>query len=162
MATELSRTRRRPRRQLGLEAPAKQHLAERIASVVALSLQRNGRETDYGVLAAGKQGLLASALRLAEQNVADMTAFLRRREAEAAEVTASQEQRVEESASCCCEGEELNVCVICLDGNMSTGENALGDESAVSLPCGHVFHARCIAQWLRYRRVCPVDRRPVD
>ncbi|KAE8887632.1 hypothetical protein PF005_g16084 [Phytophthora fragariae] len=163
MVTELW-TRRRPRRQLGLEAPAKDHLAQRVASVVALSLQRTGRETDNGTLssvATGKQGLLASTLRVAEQNVADMRAFLRRREAETAAAMASQEQRIKEAAPCCCEGQGPDVCVICLDGNMA-GESTGEEERTEALPCGHVFHARCIAQWLLYRRVCPVDRRPVD
>lgn len=119
MGTELGRPRRRPRRQLGLDAPAKAHLAQRIAGVVALSLQRNGRETDNA--AGGKQGLLASTLRLAEQNVADMTAFLRRREAEAAAIMAIQEQRAKEATPCCSEGEEPNVCVICLEGSVVAG-----------------------------------------
>ncbi|KAL4117166.1 hypothetical protein PRNP1_001546 [Phytophthora ramorum] len=149
----MGRTLRRPRRQLGLEAPAKEHLAQRIADVVALSLQQHGRESGTGGLPTGKQGLLASTLRLAEQNVADMTAYLRRREAEASAAMASGFESV-----VCCEGEEPNVCVICLDGNMVTGE----EEQVEALACGHVFHARCIGQWLLYRRMCPVDRRPVD
>ncbi|ETI54064.1 hypothetical protein F441_03056 [Phytophthora nicotianae CJ01A1] len=144
---ETVRTRRRPRRQLGLEAPAKGNLAQHIASIVALSLQQN---QGTGGLSSGKQGRLASTLRLAEKNVADMSAYLRRQEAEAAVILARREE-----VTSCYEDEDQNVCVICLDGNME-------DESAEALPCGHVFHAQCIAQWLLYRRVCPVDRRPVD
>ncbi|KAG7391097.1 hypothetical protein PHYPSEUDO_005864 [Phytophthora pseudosyringae] len=160
MATERGRTRRRPRPQLGLEAPAKEHLAQQVAGVVALSLQRNRRESGRGGLsgaAAGKRGLLASTLRLAEQNVADMTAFLRRQEAEAAAVVVAPVELPSWS-----EGEEHEVCVICLDGDMVPGESAREGERVEALPCGHVFHARCIAQWLLHRRVCPVDRRPVD
>ncbi|KAL3665066.1 hypothetical protein V7S43_009700 [Phytophthora oleae] len=144
------RTRRRPR-PLGLEAPAKECLAQRIASAVALSLQRNRRESGSGGLpgdVTGKRGMLASRLRLARQNVVDMTAYLRRREAETA-------ASVEEQAQVSCCNADVNVCVICLDGN-------LDEREVEALPCGHVFHARCITQWLLYRRVCPVDRRPVD
>ncbi|EEY62316.1 uncharacterized protein PITG_14259 [Phytophthora infestans T30-4] len=135
---EAVRVRRRPRRQVGLEAPAKAHLAQQIANVVTLSLQQNGRESGSGRLSgplAGTQGRLASTLRLAEKNVADMTA--------------------REEVTFCCEDEEQNVCVICLEGNLE-------EERVEALPCGHVFHAECIAQWLLYQRVCPVDRRSVD
>ncbi|KAG3104626.1 hypothetical protein PI124_g8734 [Phytophthora idaei] len=147
MTMETVRTHRRPRRQLGLEASAKEHLAQQIANVVALSLQQN---RGNGGLSGGKQGLLASTLRLAEKNVADMTAYLRRREAETAPIVARREE-----LTSCDEDEDQNVCVICLDGNME-------EERMETLPCGHVFHAQCIAQWLLYRRVCPVDRRSVD
>lgn len=151
---EAVRVRRRPRRQVGLEAPAKAHLAQQIANVVTLSLQQNGRESGSGRLSgplAGTQGRLASTLRLAEKNVADMTAYLRQRKAKTAAIVATSREEV----TFCCEDEEQNVCVICLEGNLE-------EERVEALPCGHVFHAECIAQWLLYQRVCPVDRRSVD
>ncbi|KAG1685506.1 hypothetical protein DVH05_008336 [Phytophthora capsici] len=141
------RTRRRPR-PLGLEAPAKEHLAQQIASVVALSLQRNRRENGSESLPGdAKRGILASRLRLARQNVVDMRAYLQQREAATAAIVEEQKQ----VPSC---SDNRNICVICLDDN-------LDERDVRALPCGHVFHAHCIAQWLLYRRVCPVDRRPV-
>ncbi|KAK1942200.1 E3 ubiquitin-protein ligase [Phytophthora citrophthora] len=140
---------RRRSRPLGLEAPAKEQLAQQIASAVALSLERNRRENDTERLPGGvKRGVLASRLRLARQNVVDMTVYLQQRAATTAAIVEEQRQ-----VSGC--GDEHNVCVICLDGNLL-------ESDVEALPCGHVFHAHCIAQWLQYRRVCPVDRRPVD
>ena len=42
------------------------------------------------------------------------------------------------------EGEELNACMICLDG-MQAGQ------WATKLPCGHSFHTGCVVDWLGHR-----------
>ncbi|VFQ68792.1 unnamed protein product [Cuscuta campestris] len=54
-------------------------------------------------------------------------------------------------------GAEEEVCSICLD------EFRRGSSVVTTLPppCGHVFHSRCIAGWLRRNRTCPVCRRRV-
>lgn len=143
---ETGRTRRR-RRQLGLEAPLKEHLALQIANTIAISLYQNSQGSGSHGLLGGKQGLLARKLRLAEQNVANMAAYLRSRKSESTEVVASPVN----VASCA--GNRIH-CVICLDAEM--------DAVSQALPCGHIFHAHCIKQWLIYRRECPVDRRSVD
>ena len=40
-------------------------------------------------------------------------------------------------------------CSVCL-GELTAGERLK------ELPCGHVYHAECIGQWLRRQRVCPL------
>jgi hypothetical protein len=45
-------------------------------------------------------------------------------------------------------------CVICRD---VLGDNAL----AVTLTCGHRFHAECLGRWRQENATCPLDRRPI-
>ena len=45
------------------------------------------------------------------------------------------------------EKEDLNCC-ICL-------ENLVPGDDAQKLPCDHIFHTRCIAEWLQGSRFCP-------
>lgn len=33
-------------------------------------------------------------------------------------------------------------------------------ESAVKLKCGHIFHAKCISEWLKNTKTCPMCRQP--
>ncbi|GAB1740213.1 hypothetical protein NU219Hw_g5329t1 [Hortaea werneckii] len=35
-------------------------------------------------------------------------------------------------------------------------------EEAEALPCGHVFHAECIATWLDQSNTCPIDRSTIN
>jgi len=68
-------------------------------------------------------------------------------------------------ASCCGEGAadleaqaggasfEGQTCSVCL------GEYARG-ETLTLLGCGHHFHADCLDEWLRRRRVCPLCKKP--
>jgi hypothetical protein len=45
----------------------------------------------------------------------------------------------------------ISECSICTDA-------MCGDQAQRRLPCGHDFHARCIATWFRQSRTCPVCR----
>ncbi|CAH0487755.1 unnamed protein product [Peronospora farinosa] len=133
MVTDRRRILRRPRRELGLEALEKQqHLAQQIARGLALTL------------------------RLAEQNVSDMTTYIRQQEAKNATIVTSRDQ-VENVVR-----DGVNVCGICLEGDVTNGENMKEEDKTEVLSCGHIFHVCCIEQWLQYRRVCPMDRQPVD
>ncbi|ETV92915.1 hypothetical protein H310_12928 [Aphanomyces invadans] len=49
----------------------------------------------------------------------------------------------------CCGGED---CVICMSSM----------QDAVTLPCGHHFHADCIDAWLRLRSTCPTCRHQIQ
>ena len=52
-------------------------------------------------------------------------------------------------------------CLICLDGLEDEDGHDIGGVRV--LECGHRFHAACIDEWLiKYRRVCPICRRPVS
>ena len=44
-------------------------------------------------------------------------------------------------------------CCICLDP--TSGCNSK-EQEVVGLKCGHAFHRRCITEWLRVRRACPL------
>lgn len=52
----------------------------------------------------------------------------------------------EHNEKCCC---------ICLC-DMEAGERVR------TLPCSHYFHVKCIDQWLKVNKVCPVDKKPID
>ena len=45
-------------------------------------------------------------------------------------------------------------CCICLD-NLAKGDLAL------ALSCGHVFHEKCIHEWLGRKESCPLCKQPV-
>lgn len=47
------------------------------------------------------------------------------------------------------------MCVICMEDFAELDE-------AVRLPCAHLFHKYCAAEWLRRRPVCPLDLVPVQ
>lgn len=47
------------------------------------------------------------------------------------------------------------MCVICM-------EDFAEHDEAVRLPCAHLFHKYCAAEWLRRRPVCPLDLVPVQ
>eukprot|EP00929_Paragymnodinium_shiwhaense_P056535 TRINITY_DN28291_c0_g1_i1.p1 TRINITY_DN28291_c0_g1~~TRINITY_DN28291_c0_g1_i1.p1 ORF type:complete len:680 (-),score=179.45 TRINITY_DN28291_c0_g1_i1:53-2092(-) len=49
----------------------------------------------------------------------------------------------------------LDKCSVCLEP-MSAGTGVR------RLPCAHVFHADCIADWLQVSLTCPLDKLPVD
>ncbi|KAD2804506.1 hypothetical protein E3N88_37883 [Mikania micrantha] len=51
-----------------------------------------------------------------------------------------------------CEGEEADVCSICLD------EFEKNNEKMGRLECGHRFHEGCIKRWLLSKNVCPMCR----
>ncbi|XP_057814466.2 uncharacterized protein LOC131028234 [Cryptomeria japonica] len=48
---------------------------------------------------------------------------------------------------------EGSICAICLD-------NFLVEEQACEMPCNenHIFHTKCIRQWLKRQNTCPVCR----
>ena len=159
--------RRLSKRPLGLtDGLETRDLAQEIANVVALSLQQNARSyrrnrLSTSMMINGKQGLLASTLRRAEQNMSDMTKYLHRVQgANVAAIGTSRVRSVVEvvpSATSC-----DHKCVICMDGDMTASKSTEKEEEegerVTALPCGHVFHAHCIEQWLQYRQVCPIDR----
>ena len=41
-------------------------------------------------------------------------------------------------------------CVICTDN--------FGDAQLEQLPCGHIYHGKCLIQWLNTNRTCPICR----
>ncbi|KAD6795145.1 hypothetical protein E3N88_06041 [Mikania micrantha] len=46
----------------------------------------------------------------------------------------------------------LGVCTVCLESLYSSCKQA---------PCGHLYHADCITQWLLFRNSCPICRSKV-
>ena len=49
---------------------------------------------------------------------------------------------------------DTKTCSVCQE------DFALG-EMATLLPCGHLFHGKCIVQWLEKNRTCPLCRKEV-
>jgi E3 ubiquitin-protein ligase RNF115/126 len=49
---------------------------------------------------------------------------------------------------------EQNKCLICLD------EFGEGDD-VKTLPCLHIYHQKCVEQWLRTDNSCPVCKTPI-
>ena len=49
----------------------------------------------------------------------------------------------------------LNICVICL------GEFFIGEE-VMTLPCFHFFHTKCINEWYKYGKKCPICNTALD
>ena len=49
----------------------------------------------------------------------------------------------------------LSICVICL------GEFLIGEE-VLTLPCFHFFHSKCINEWYKYGKKCPICNTVVD
>ena len=56
---------------------------------------------------------------------------------------------------------EIKECVICLE-KMSTKQNksASGEENVRALWCMHLFHTKCIHEWLVNNNTCPTCRAP--
>ena len=52
--------------------------------------------------------------------------------------------------------EDNSVCVICLD-DLGNGE----DEFSKLEHCEHIFHKKCIKQWLKEKPICPICRTSV-
>lgn len=53
-------------------------------------------------------------------------------------------------------------CSICLHDLQETAENDEDSSDSVSsTPCGHVFHTKCVSQWIEQHKDCPHCRRPV-
>lgn len=55
------------------------------------------------------------------------------------------------------------VCIVCReDMAVSDLDNEVPDqEVAKKLPCGHIFHFRCLKSWLERQQACPTCRRSV-
>ncbi|KDP39315.1 hypothetical protein JCGZ_01072 [Jatropha curcas] len=49
------------------------------------------------------------------------------------------------------EGSEILVCSVCLE------ELSIGSE-ATRMPCSHVYHQKCIVEWLKKSNTCPLCR----
>jgi hypothetical protein len=46
-----------------------------------------------------------------------------------------------------------DICVICLNDLLDKEKSKV-----VMLPCGHIYHDRCVRMWLTYRNSCPIGR----
>lgn len=51
------------------------------------------------------------------------------------------------------EAMEGNECAICL------ADFAKGCRFTSITKCGHVFHEDCLKEWIKYNKICPLDRR---
>ncbi|OQR80850.1 hypothetical protein ACHHYP_20853 [Achlya hypogyna] len=49
-------------------------------------------------------------------------------------------------------------CAICLDHFQAA--ELIDGHKVVQLPCSHIFHQRCVGQWLRTKKTCPLCRDP--
>lgn len=53
------------------------------------------------------------------------------------------------------EDNSTNVCTVCMEGFKSSSG---GEGEGKIIPCGHVYHVDCIAQWLSLYTSCPLCR----
>ena len=51
-------------------------------------------------------------------------------------------------------------CIVCRE-DMSTNGDTNHTDKAKKLPCGHVFHFKCLRSWLERQQACPTCRRPL-
>ncbi|XP_028758656.1 E3 ubiquitin-protein ligase CIP8-like [Neltuma alba] len=55
--------------------------------------------------------------------------------------------------------QESTMCSICLDGITPSSEtDEEEDKGAAGIPCGHVYHHKCIFKWLLKQQTCPLCR----
>ncbi|KAJ7973796.1 E3 ubiquitin-protein ligase [Quillaja saponaria] len=55
--------------------------------------------------------------------------------------------------------QDSDVCSVCMEGFHGHVTSSSGcDRSNKRVPCGHVYHANCIASWLSYSNSCPLCR----
>lgn len=50
--------------------------------------------------------------------------------------------------------QDVNICAVCRNTYHAS-------DTTCTTPCGHVFHFRCLAQWLTYSRRCPLCRQTI-
>ncbi|CAH0479153.1 unnamed protein product [Peronospora belbahrii] len=130
------RLHRRTRQQVGLHGPGPQHLdiVQQIASVIALSLQQNQCENVHNGrsrrIGGSKQGCLASTLRVAQQNVSDMTIYLQQQRQDSQRDTIrtrqDQENGTKQKDGIPCD--KSTICGICLERNVVHGDKTKEDE----------------------------------
>lgn len=51
-------------------------------------------------------------------------------------------------------------CIVCRE-EISVNAGADNTDKAKRLPCGHVFHFKCLRSWLERQQACPTCRRPL-
>lgn len=52
-----------------------------------------------------------------------------------------------------------STCSICME-DVDTGPDAVRSAYAVA-PCHHLFHTRCLQQWMGIKTICPLCKRPL-
>lgn len=114
----------------------------------------------------GKRQLFASKMELTAQSAINMAAYLERRAVLMRSSNASADALptiTADRSSCGSEeadrsddedDDKWTMCCICLEKNRPNDTQ----HPVEALQCGHVFHRDCIAQWMSYKRCCPVDR----
>ncbi|KAL3745898.1 hypothetical protein ACJRO7_014921 [Eucalyptus globulus] len=90
-----------------------------------------------------------------EENIEDVS--LGEYESDADQVTRgvlkSTIEKLEQKSCSPCDGDEC--CCICL-------EKLNGAEKVVEIPCSHLFHNKCIVEWLKRNNSCPLCRCKVE
>lgn len=151
-----------------LDGPRKRDLASQVGHIVAEALDRffppekpylrHKQPTRAGPSC--RRATMAATLRLAGRNADSMRTYLAAREKERMEAS-----QVLNAPSASQGDNTAPLCVICLqereDESAPDGNGAMPTRLE-ALPCGHVFHQKCISQWFQYRRCCPIDRLSVD